>query len=221
MQTASPSQEVRPEYHAHVRTEILPLIPRLGGTLLDVGGGIGATARRAKDVGLVDRAGVIDLVSVDPAEFGIDFHYTLNLEDPGTVERVLAEQGAMSVILCLDVLEHVADPWGLLGQLTKMLAPGGVIAASIPNVRYYRASLPLVFLGRWDLTDRGILDRTHLRWFTDKTAAELMTCTGLNLETLLYKPGGGRKIRLIETLTLGLFRGFTTVQFLILVRKPN
>lgn len=211
--------DIRNDYHGLVRADIVGLVPRAGGALLDVGGGIGATAALLKREGAVDRAGVVDLVAADPAQLGLDFHYSLNLEDDATVERIVAEQGQMQVILCLDVLEHVVDPWSLVTQLTKILAPGGHVVASIPNVRYYKLSFPLFFLGKWELADKGILDRTHLRWFTRKTATELMRSSGLVVEVVQGKLGGGRKVRLLNLLTLGLLSDFFTVQFLIRVRK--
>jgi hypothetical protein len=98
------------------------------------------------------------------------------------------------------------------------LAPEGVIVASIPNIRYFTATFPLFFHGRWDLEDSGIRDRTHLRWFVRETAIALMTSSGLVLEKVVEHPGGGGKVRLFRALTLGLFNEFTNLQYLIRVR---
>jgi 2-polyprenyl-3-methyl-5-hydroxy-6-metoxy-1,4-benzoquinol methylase len=210
-----------PEYHSLTRTEILPLAQKMGGTLLDVGGGVGATAALLKSSGYVEKAGVIDLVTPDTTALGLDFHHAANLENPASLQTILEVNGPFSVILCLDVLEHLVDPWSVIKRLHTMLTPNGIIIASIPNIRYYKASWPLFFLGKWELQPRGIMDKTHLRWFVKKTAKELMTHSGMRLEAIIEKPGGGRKIRIIRLLTLGIFNDFTNVQFLIRVRNVS
>jgi len=211
--------QVRDGYHALIRSEIFPLVPKDGGTLLDVGGGIGATAATLRKNGHVTRAGVIDLVTQDAEALGLDFHYSGNLEQSDILEQIAKKEGPFSVILCLDVLEHLSDPWDIVARLHSALAPGGVIVASIPNIRHYKASFPLFFKGRWDLEDSGIRDRTHLRWFVRDTAIELMTSSGLDLETVIDKPGGGRKIKLIRAVTFGILSSFTNLQYLIRVRN--
>jgi 2-polyprenyl-3-methyl-5-hydroxy-6-metoxy-1,4-benzoquinol methylase len=212
---------IRPSYHALTRLDVLQVVPRAGGALLDVGGGVGATAAHLKNEGYVERAGVVDLVTHDAAANGLDFHHKANLEDPDALAAVFEKEGPFKVILCLDVLEHLSDPWSLVKSLHSMLAKDGVIVASIPNIRFYKASFPLFFRGRWDLESSGILDRTHLRWFVRDTAVQLMTSSGLKLEAVVDKPGGGRKIRLIRTATFGLLNEFTNLQYLIRVRNAN
>ena len=215
------SVEMRPEYHALVRTDVFPLVPHIGGTLLDLGGGIGATAAALKAAGHVERAGVVDLVSQDPSKLGLDFHYTGDLERSDILDQTAKAHGPFSVVLCLDILEHLVDPWRVVKQLHATLAPGGVIVASIPNMRYYKASFPLFFLGRWNLEERGIRDRTHLRWFVKDSAVSLMTSSGLVLEEVFGKPSGGRKIKLVRAATLNIFNEFTNLQYLVRVRNQR
>jgi 2-polyprenyl-3-methyl-5-hydroxy-6-metoxy-1,4-benzoquinol methylase len=211
---------VRNSYHGLVRTDIIPLVPKAGGTLLDVGGGIGATAARLKALGHADRVGVVDLVPpADGADR--DFSYNGNLEDPALLDRIAAEQGPFTTILCLDVLEHLVDPWQIVARLHAALAPGGVIVASVPNVRHYSALLPLLLRGRWTLTDAGILDRTHLRFFVRESAIALMTSSGLVLEEVRGRASGGGKVRLFRGMTLGLLNSFTDLQYLIRVRRAD
>jgi 2-polyprenyl-3-methyl-5-hydroxy-6-metoxy-1,4-benzoquinol methylase len=211
---------VRAEYHQLVRTEVLPLVPAGTGTLLDVGGGSGGTAARLKELGRATRVGVVDLVA-GSAVPGIDFAYAGNLEDPDVLDRVIEAEGPFSVILCLDVLEHLVDPWRVVERLHKALVPGGVIVASLPNVRHYTAVLPLMFRNSWRLEDRGILDRTHLRFFVRQTAIELMTHSGLVLEEVKATPAEARRIRLFRALTAGLFNSFTDLQYLVRVRRDR
>lgn len=206
------------DYHDLVRREIFEFVPR-GGTLLDVGGGVGATAAALKRDGVIDRAGVIDLVA-PVADGGLDFAYSGDLTDAGLIARIAAEQGPLDTILALDVLEHLVDPWTLVAQMGAALRPGGAIVASIPNIRHYSALFPLLLRNQWTLTDAGILDRTHLRFFVKETAVALMTSGGLKLDRVEPINGNRRLTRLIDRVTFNASRSFTALQYMVRVVKP-
>jgi len=208
------------EYHDTVREDVLPHVPSTGGTLLDVGGGSGATAARLKSLGKADRVGVVDVVDCSGYSQA-DFSYVGNVEDESFVKTVTEQEGPFATILCLDVLEHVVDPWHVVARLHSALAPGGVIVASIPNVRNYGVVLPLVFRNRWTLRDAGILDRTHLRFFVRSTAIELMTSSGLDLRSVAPSPSGGRRVWLFRRLTFGLLNSFTDRQYVVCVQRSG
>lgn len=84
-----------------------------------------------------------------------------------------------------DVLEHIADPWGALEHARCLLNPGGVVVASIPNVRHWDVLAPLMLGGRWNYTETGILDRTHLRFFTRSSVVELFVSCGYTVDLLV------------------------------------
>ena len=91
----------------------------------------------------------------------------------------LPDLGApFDAIVCGDVLEHLVDPLRALTALGAWLAPGGRIAISVPNVAHLAIRLSLM-AGRFDYFDRGILDRTHLRFFTDRSLRRLLAAAGL------------------------------------------
>ncbi|MBL4608193.1 MAG: class I SAM-dependent methyltransferase, partial [Pseudomonadales bacterium] len=73
------------------------------------------------------------------------------------------------LIICNDVIEHLPDTDHFLQTIKKKMDPNGMLIGSIPNVRYYRNLRSLIFSGQWEYTDSGILDRTHLRFFTEKS----------------------------------------------------
>jgi 2-polyprenyl-3-methyl-5-hydroxy-6-metoxy-1,4-benzoquinol methylase len=208
-------------YHRNVRSDIFPLVPQGGGTLVDIGGGVGNTAAALKEFGRADRVGVVDLFQPEAGGPKLDFAMNGDLQDSAFLDRVAAEHGPFATILCLDVLEHLVDPWALVERLHQMLAPGGVIVASLPNVRHFSALGPLLLRNQWQLQDKGILDRTHLRFFVKRSAIELLTSSGLVLEEVRSSPSGGWRVRWFRRLSLGLLNSFSNQQYLIRVRKPS
>jgi hypothetical protein len=80
--------------------------------------------------------------------------------------------------------------------------------------------VPLVLRGRFEYQDAGVLDRTHLRWFTRKSAIELATSSGLQLEATSAN-FSGRRNRYANNATLRLFERFFAVQFKMRVRKAR
>lgn len=204
---------IREDYHSLVRRQVLELVPTGPNKVLDVGGGIGASAAHLKANGKAASATVVDLVGTTCLP-EVDHAYGGNLEDPALLRKIGSEQGLFDVVLCLDVLEHLTDPWATVDTLTELLRPGGVIVASIPNVRNYRLLVPLVFKGKFELADSGILDRTHLRWFVGDTARALMSRGDLSVD-VFKRHFEGRKKTLFNKATLGAFEDFLTIQFYI------
>ncbi len=82
-----------------------------------------------------------------------------------------------------DVLEHLADPWQALRDLHRHARFGARLMVSVPNVRHYRVILPLLFQGRFEYADAGIMDRTHLRFFTARSLRAMLAATGWRMLT--------------------------------------
>ncbi len=95
--------------------------------------------------------------------------------------------GPFDVILCGDVLEHLSDPARVLASLTQHLSGDGIVIASVPNVAHLWVRLELL-LGRFEYAERGILDRTHLRFFTRKSFLRLLAESKLRLVELIPIP---------------------------------
>jgi SAM-dependent methyltransferase len=95
--------------------------------------------------------------------------------------------GPYDAIVYGDVLEHLADPLPVLVALDRLLAPGGVVIVSVPNVAHLWVRLSLL-LGRFEYGERGILDRTHLRFFTRRTFLGFLGAAGLVVDELLVTP---------------------------------
>jgi len=90
--------------------------------------------------------------------------------------------GEFDTVVACDVLEHLVNPWALLERLKPFLAPRAQVLASIPNVRNMTVVSPLVLEGRFDYAERGLLDITHLRFFTLRGIGRLFDETGYVLE---------------------------------------
>ena len=94
--------------------------------------------------------------------------------------------GEFDTVLAGDILEHLVDPWRALQSVRPYLAPGGQLVASIPNVRNLQVVQSLVLDGRWRYAERGLLDVTHLRFFTFEEIREMFAQTGYVLEHFLF-----------------------------------
>lgn len=208
------------QYFANARREIVPWLPKRCTTVLELGCGNGATLKWLKAGGHCQTTCGIELFAeaAQQAAQGVDQVLQGNIE---TMEPVWPE-GHFDLILCLDVLEHLVDPWRVLARLQPLLRPGGRLIASIPNVRNWHALAPLLFAGRWQYAETGILDKTHLRFFTHDSAVQLVAGSGLQVTAVerlpLNQPGNSR---LANRLTLGLLRDFLTLQFLIVADKAQ
>jgi O-antigen biosynthesis protein len=91
--------------------------------------------------------------------------------------------GTLDVILCLDVLEHMVNPWRFVSRLKPLLSSGGCIVATIPNVTHASVLLELL-AGKFIYRELGLLDRNHLRFFTLETITEMFESAGYRLEHL-------------------------------------
>lgn len=95
--------------------------------------------------------------------------------------------GPFEAIVYGDVLEHLTDPLAALVGLNRALAHDATVVVSVPNVAHLWVRLNLL-AGRWNYEDRGILDRTHLRFFTRRTLEDLLTRAGLVVTDLAVTP---------------------------------
>jgi 2-polyprenyl-3-methyl-5-hydroxy-6-metoxy-1,4-benzoquinol methylase len=93
------------------------------------------------------------------------------------------ERDSFDVVLCGDLIEHLRDPEQFLVRMRSLLRPGGRLVISTPNVANWTIRLGLLG-GRWRYTERGILDRTHLHFFTRKTLVQMLERAGYQVVEL-------------------------------------
>jgi 2-polyprenyl-3-methyl-5-hydroxy-6-metoxy-1,4-benzoquinol methylase len=200
------------DYFEHSRQEIAPLLPAAPGRVLEVGCSSGATlawlrARwpAAETVGVDGYEPIRDVLAQNA-----DTAIIQNLEAP------LPELGRFDLVLALDILEHLTDPATVLQGLVSRLNPGGSVIVSVPNVGHVSILADLLLRRRFQYQDAGILDRTHLRFFTEESAVGLMNAAGLIVQQGVVNGLSGRKSKLFNTLTLGLFRHYFAKQYIML-----
>jgi len=203
------------DYFSHVRQDVAPLLPKKINRALEIGCGAGNTLQWLKrDYNARWIAGVeLCNASAVVASKQLDFFVQGNIEEL----ELSIESASIDVLLCLDVLEHLVDPWRVIDRLTKLLSPSGVLIVSLPNVSHISVMAPLIFHDRWDYTPSGILDKTHLRFFTRKTAIELIESSGLAMTQVLETdlPRKGSRSWFFDILTAHLFRKFFAVQYIL------
>jgi len=146
--------------------------------VLDIGCGEGFfAAELVKDFNRVTGVDALPTASQDSA---LTQYYQADL-DGGLEDFVWAVNGKrFERILMLDVLEHLKNPERILASCHGLLQQGGQIIVSVPNIANLSVRLMLL-MGRFDYTDRGILDRTHLRFYTRRTARAMLEAAGYRI----------------------------------------
>lgn len=129
-------------------------------------------------------------VEIDPklaeiAKKGIDKVIVGDLGDK-KIQKIILRQPKFDVIFAIAILEHLKQPQVILQQLKKSLKKSGIIIISLPNIAHWSIRLNLLF-GNFNYAKSGILDKTHLKFFTIKTALNFLEkdCS-LKIEAIDY-----------------------------------
>lgn len=203
-------------YYAHTRLDMISMLDAIPETVLEIGCGTGNTLRYLKKQGARETFGIeLDSTMAKIAMNHVDHVAVGDIE---AMEWPFADK-LFDCIILGDVLEHLRDPWSVLRTLSESLISSGQVVASLPNVRFYGVSIPLLFGDRWTYTEEGILDRTYLRFFTRKTATELVSGAGFAIRKV--SANYGPKRLLFNRLTLGIFRNLLARQYLIHAYKAK
>jgi len=211
-------------YFDTLRDEIEPLVPESPSLAMDIGCGKGVTSQWLKQIRPnITTVGVeIDKSVAAVAASVVDTVLVADLEEG--LEALDGYKGRVDLLLLLDVLEHLHDPWARLKEFKTFLAPSGVVIASIPNVRNFKVLGPLLLKGEWRYQDSGILDRTHLRFFTRRTVVELFAGAGYEIQQIArtgplqpsrIKTVSGGVAFLANVMSAGSLKDFIAHQYLV------
>ncbi|MFF4788618.1 class I SAM-dependent methyltransferase [Streptomyces sp. NPDC001276] len=173
------------QYFSHPRPEIVQVVPEAACSILELGCAAGAMGSAIKKRQNCSYIGIeINSEAASMAACSLD---AVLVGDVETGPLPFPDQ-SIDCIICADIIEHLADPWQILRELRRIIQPGGTVVVSVPNIQNVDIVQALVN-GRWDYLDAGILDRTHLRFFTRSTFEESLihagfTVTGCNFTML-------------------------------------
>lgn len=204
-------------YYSQSRPEIADLVPKNIRTILDIGSGQGAFLKLVKEQTGAETWGIEVVIEVaEKAKDHIDKILT------GKVEDVLNSipDAYFDCLTFNDVLEHLLEPTEVLKMLAPKLTKNGIIIASIPNVRYFLNLYELLIKKDWEYKDAGILDSTHLRFFTQKSMKRMFEEAGYKL---IKQVGVNKtiswKFQLFDILTIGIFNDTKYLQYVCIASK--
>jgi 2-polyprenyl-3-methyl-5-hydroxy-6-metoxy-1,4-benzoquinol methylase len=205
-------------YFSDTKPILLRLLDPRGLRVLDAGCGAGGNGALVKRAGAAEVVGVeLDPAAAERARAQLDRVLTADLSelDPDDLGPE-----PFDAILAIDVLEHLVDPAAVLRGLVGRLKPGGVVVASIPNVAHVWVIANLL-AQRWPQRERGIFDRTHLRFFARRDMERLLREAGLTVERVEPYFTRYRALKALSlALSLYVFRSYFARQYLLVGRKP-
>ncbi|MDX2103003.1 MAG: methyltransferase domain-containing protein [Alphaproteobacteria bacterium] len=171
-------------YYSEVNPELFRLVPPARRSVLEIGCGAGAFGAALKH----QRPGIhvtgVELhgPAAEAARAVLDRLIHGSIETP-EVQTQLAD-GSFDTLVAGDVLEHLLDPWGTLAALDRCLAPGAQCLICIPNVQHW-SMVDRTMTGLWIYQPNGLMDRTHLRWFSRTTTILMLRELGWQVAEVL------------------------------------
>ncbi|MHC4573005.1 MAG: class I SAM-dependent methyltransferase [Planctomycetota bacterium] len=207
----------KPEgYFQSDREEMMKYIPQGVKKTLEFGCGAGKFSAMVKERFDAETWAVeVDKKAADKASEKL--HRVINADAIESLCEI--PDNHFDCIILFDVLEHLVDPYSLLRLVKTKLTKKGVIIASIPNARYYRTFVDLVVHGNWDYQDHGILDKTHLRFFTYKSIVKMFNQLDFEiLELEGIHPTTSRTFKLLNIILLNCLSDVRYKHFAAVVR---
>jgi 2-polyprenyl-3-methyl-5-hydroxy-6-metoxy-1,4-benzoquinol methylase len=150
--------------------------------LLDVGAADGLLSRK-----LTDQGWRVTAIEGDPALAQVGARHCERMITVNLDREIPEGEGPFDVIVYGDILEHLVDPLRVLVELDRSLVPSGFVIISVPNVAHLWIRFLLLF-GRFDYLDRGILDHSHLRFFTERSLRAMLADAGLSVVRFTATP---------------------------------
>jgi len=170
-------------YSSHGSHAKIASMVGIGWKVLDVGCAIGSLGKYLKETKNCHVVGIE--IDKNAAEIARNIYDKVIIGDVEELQEIVFSNEYFDAIILADILEHLARPDILLVKLKRYLKPEGYVIASIPNIAQLEIRLKLLF-GKFEYEETGILDRTHLRFFTLKTAKELFHEVGYEVILVDY-----------------------------------
>ena len=214
-------------YYKCMRDDIVGMVPknRVFKSVLEIGASGGYTLMYLKETGVAKKITGIELFDLPGTEQNNPAFEKFIIGNIEQMDADIFERASFDLIICADVLEHLADPWDVRDKLISWLQPGGVLIVSIPNIREYKSVLKILLRGTFAYQKEGVMDKTHLRFFCKKDIINLLSANGLKIEKIVshlnFPAGYTRKRVLVNKLTFRLFEEFLSKQYLVLAVKQS
>jgi 2-polyprenyl-3-methyl-5-hydroxy-6-metoxy-1,4-benzoquinol methylase len=210
----------KPEgYYSEERREMLEFIPAGIKKLLDVGCGEG------KFSGMIKQERGIEAWGIEPdknaaKKAGRVLDRVINSGFSGAAGRLPA--GYFDCVVFNDILEHLQDPYSAVREIKSRIADNGVVVCSLPNVLHISVLRRLLWNKDWKYEDFGVLDITHLRFFTKKSMVRMFTEQGYEVISIKgINPTRSIRFMIFNILTLGFFRDSDFLQFALTARPAK
>ncbi|HUR32807.1 MAG TPA: class I SAM-dependent methyltransferase [Vicinamibacterales bacterium] len=171
-----------PAYYGNARRDYVAALPVDGSAaILELGCGNGATGALALAEGKCGRYVGIEMF----APMAAQARRVLTAVHEGNVETLELpyEEGTFDALIMSEVLEHLLEPDIVLARLVRLVKPGGRVFASSPNIAHWRPIWDLIN-GRFEYQPQGLMDRTHLRWFTPDSYRRMFERAGVTVDSL-------------------------------------
>ncbi len=211
-------QEKDKEYFRQIRKELIALIEGKDNRILEIGCAEGQTGAELKRQGKAKEIIGIELVE-EAARVARQYLDQVIVGDIEKLELPFPQEH-FDYILMGDVLEHLIDPWSCLKKLRPYLKKEGRLVASIPNVNHIRVIFDLIVRDRWEYQGGGgLLDKTHLRFFTNKSIRAIFEDCGYHIVQIDRVSTPRKWVKVLNSASLGIFKRFLTYQFLMVARK--
>lgn len=207
------------DYFTGARCAFVDPLPRNPeARLLEIGCGSGATCAYALANAKCGTAVGVDLCPVPASELS-DESVQIHIGDIELIDLPYPP-GFFDILILSEVLEHLHNPSGVLRKLHPLLKRGATVLAGSPNVAYWQVLLMLL-RGRWDYECTGIMDHTHLRWFTPATYRELFENSGFRVDICDAATPLRWKAAALNHLAFGRFKWLLHSQIVLKARKAE
>lgn len=196
-------------YYTSSRSKMAELLPENYNRVLEVGCGAGEFAGNLKS---------------DCEKWGVEMYVPVRKEAEQKFDHVLTgtyrevesqlPDNYFDLVVCNDVIEHMPDAEAFLVDIQEKMIPGGYLTGSIPNVRYYRNVINLLLFRDWKYEEGGILDRTHQRFYTQKSLRRAFIEAEWNID--VFQGIGNEFYSGYRNPATYLFRSFPLILFVLL-----
>lgn len=215
--------------HSRILNSVIKFAKARKLKILDVGCATGFLARELKKEGHQVVGIEVDKEAAKEAKK----YCSKIIVDSAESGKIKFKKEYFDVIILGDILEHLKEPLLVLSKYKEYLKPGGLIISSTGNIANWHVRLNLLF-GRFEYKEKGILDKTHLRFYTKKTFKKLMRDAGLKIVDIKATPiplpmlaqmtAKGKPLNFIHQLnylvTL-LWKNIFAFQFVIIAKKTT